>query len=80
MLRIDSKSLSFNGTSVIEEEVAATMNASYHGGAEIYINMNIANIALYNANKAAVDADFAAFSNEVMAVLAVDIAPEEEEA
>ena len=79
MLRIDSKSLSFNGASVIEEEVAATMNASYHGGAEIYINMNITNIALYNANKAAVDADFAAFSKEVMVIVGTEEAPEVEE-
>ena len=78
MLRIDSKSLSFNGASIIDEEIAATMNASYHGGAEVYINMNITNIALYNEHKVIVDADFAAFSNEVMAVLSTDEAPEEE--
>ena len=71
MLRLDSKSLNFSGASLINEEVAANMHASYTGGAEIYINMNVTNIDLYNANKDAVDADFAAFSDEVMAVIAV---------
>ena len=69
MLRIDSRSFNFNGASVINEEVAATMHASYNGGAEIYINMNVANIAVYNSNKADVDADFKAFSDEVMAAV-----------
>lgn len=69
MLKIDSRSLSVGATSVIGSESVANLHASYSGGAEIYTNMNIININLYNANKDVVDADFAAFCNEVMTIV-----------
>ena len=78
MLRIDGRNVSFSGASVIDEKVVAHMNASYNGGSEIYTNMNVIAIDLYTANKAAVDADFAQFCDEMMAaVVAAGMNPTE---
>ena len=69
MLKIDSRSLSISATSFIGAEAVASLHASYSGGAEIYTNMNIVNIDLYNANKVIVDADFADFCENVMTMV-----------
>lgn len=69
MLKIDSKNLNYSASSRFDDVVAANMNASYHGGNEVYVNMNIVNIELYNVNKSAVEADFAEFCATVMEVI-----------
>ena len=76
MLKIDSRNLSFGATSIINERPVATMNASYNGNIEVYTSMNIMDVAAYQANKAAVDADFAAFCAEIAeTVLATGLDP-----
>ena len=62
MLRMDNSNVNFNGSSSVEEEVIATMNANYVGdGANVYFSFNVNNITAYMANAEVVDADFAAF-------------------
>lgn len=71
MLKINSKSMDFNGASVVDEVVVASMHASYAGGRDMYLNMSVADIDAYLANKEIVDVDFAAFCNEIVEVLRV---------
>lgn len=81
MLKINSKSMDFNGSSVIDEVVVASMHASYAGGRDMYINMNVSDIDAYLANKEIVDIDFAAFCGEIVEVLRIqheELAVEEE--
>lgn len=76
MLRIDSRNITFSGTSMINDVPVATMNASFNGNIEVYTSMNIMDVAIYHANKAAVDADFAAFCSEMAeAALATGLEP-----
>jgi len=82
MLKINSKSMDFSGSSSVDNVVIATMHASYNGSVEMYANLTVRDVVAYVANKAIVDADFAAFCAEVaeMAVAGgtVDKTPEEE--
>lgn len=64
MLRMENSNVNFNGTSMIEDVVVASMNANA-SGASVYINFNIDNIALYNENKTAVEADFNEFKERI---------------
>ena len=66
MLRMDNANMNFNGTSIIEEVVVATMNASYSGGSEIYFSFSVVNYDSYKTNKVLVEADFSDFCVEVL--------------
>lgn len=65
MLRMDSKNINFNGSSVIDDVAVANFGAN-HDGNNVYFNMNISNIELYKVNKSSVEADFFEFCNEVL--------------
>lgn len=70
MLRMDNSNFNFNGTSVIEDAMIASMNANYNGdGVNVYFNLNINDITAYLANMEAVDADFNAFKTQVFEAL-----------
>ena len=70
MLRMDNSNFNFNGTSVIEDVMIASMNANYNGdGVNVYFNLNINDITAYLANVEAVDADFNAFKTQVFEAL-----------
>ena len=69
MLKIHSKSMDFNGASIVDEVIIASMHASYAGGKEMYMNMSISDVEAYAANKAVVDADLIAFSDAVITVI-----------
>lgn len=56
----------FNGSSVKDDIVIATFNASYNGEKNIYIGISVENHALFAAHKADVDADFKAFTDKVL--------------
>lgn len=60
----------FNGSSVKDDVVIATFNASYNGEKNIYIGISVEDHALFAAHKAEVDADFAAFTNKVLESIA----------
>ena len=70
MLKIHSRSMDFSASSIVDEVAIASMHASYSGTSEMYINMNILDLDAYIANEAVVDADYAAFCDEVVAVIA----------
>lgn len=71
MLQINSKSLDFNGASMVNDAVIASMHASHNMNGEMYFNMNIVDIEAYIANKILVDADVADFCKTVVdAILA----------
>lgn len=70
MLRMDNSNVNFNGASIVEEQMVASMNASYSGdGMNVYFSFNVNNIEKYLENKAAVDADFVEFKEAVFATL-----------
>lgn len=70
MLRMENSNVNFNGASSVEDEVLATMNASYGGdGSNVYFSFNVNNIAGYMANVEAVDADFVQFKKNVFETL-----------
>ena len=70
MLIVENLNANFNGVSKIEEEIVATMNASYSGdNTTAYFNFVVNNIALYLENKEVVDADFIQFKDEVFETL-----------
>ena len=79
MLKINSKSMDFNGASVMDEVVIASMHASYSGGRDMYVNMSISDVDAYLAHKEIVDADFAAFCEEIVEVLRIQHETEVEE-
>lgn len=56
----------FNGSSVKDDVVIATFNASYNGEKNIYIGISVEDHALFAAHKAEVDADFLAFTDKVL--------------
>lgn len=60
----------FNGNSSANDVVIATFNASYNGEKNFYIGISIEDHSLYAKNKAAVDADFKAFTDKVLESLA----------
>lgn len=71
MLQIHSKSLDFNGASMMNDVVIASMHASHSMNGEMYFSMNIADVEAYAANKILVDADAADFCKAVVdAILA----------
>ena len=65
MLKINSKSMDFNGVSTVEDVVVASLHASY-SGADMYMSMNVSNVAAYAEHKEIVSADMAAFCAEVV--------------
>lgn len=70
MLIVENLNANFNGISKINEEIIATMNASYSGdNTTAYFNFVVNNITLYLENKEAVDTDFIQFKNEVFETL-----------
>ena len=60
----------FNGSSVKDDVVIATFNASYNGEKNIYIGISVEDHALFATHKVEVDADFAAFTNKVLESIA----------
>ena len=56
----------FNGSSVKDDTVIATFNASYNGEKNIYIGISVEDHALFALHKAVVDADFKAFTDKVL--------------
>ena len=84
MLKINSKSMDFNGVSVIDDIAVASMHASYNGNNDMYLNMSISEINAYIAHKDVVAADFAAFCDAIVAVVGAqaeepDMEPEVQE-
>lgn len=62
--------MSFSGTSTnSNDEVVASFNASYSGEKSLYISVSITDGALYAANKAKADSDFADFTTQVLATI-----------
>jgi len=66
MLRMDSCSVNFAGSSVVADKVIATFTASYNGEKNIYIGISVEDHALFALHKADVDADFKAFTDKVL--------------
>lgn len=66
MLKIDSQNMNFYGSAIINEIVVAQFSATYNGENEVYLNTTITDCNLYNINKNEIDADYIAFSDEVM--------------
>lgn len=56
----------FNGSSVKDDIVIATFNASYNGEKNIYIGISVEDHALFALHKADVDADLKAFTDKVL--------------
>ena len=56
----------FNCSSVKDDTVIATFNASYNGEKNIYIGISVEDHALFALHKADVDADFKAFTDKVL--------------
>ena len=56
----------FNGSSVKDDVVIATFNASYNGEKNIYIGISVEDHSLFALHKADVDADFKAFTDKVL--------------
>lgn len=56
----------FNSSSVKDDTVIATFNASYNGEKNIYIGISVEDHALFALHKADVDADFKAFTDKVL--------------
>lgn len=56
----------FNGSSVKDDVVIATFNASYNGEKNIYIGISVEDHALFALHKAEVDTDFKAFTDKVL--------------
>jgi len=69
MLRMDSKNINFNGSSVIDDVAVANFGAN-HDGNNVYFNMSVSNIELYKEYKSSVEVDFSEFCNEVLAAAA----------
>lgn len=72
MLKIN-KTISFDGTSYVTtedetEQIVAYFNATIRADDTTQINMSISNAELYEANKTAVRADYAAFQDAVYEV------------
>ena len=65
MLADKRESRNFNATSIINDEVAMYMNASYSTNGDLNYNQSIQNMALYKANKEQVDKDYETWKNEV---------------
>ena len=57
-----SRTVTMNGTSVVDGKVAATMYANLDNG---NITTNITDVTLYESNKKDVRSDFAAFQEKV---------------
>lgn len=72
MLRINSKNVSFSGTSTIEiednEVQIATMNAEFNEP-NLYLNFNIGDFKNYKFHQTEVDKDFEDFKNNVIQAL-----------
>lgn len=56
----------FNGSSVKDDTVIATFNASYNGEKNIYIGISVEDHTMFALHKAEVDADFKAFTDKVL--------------
>lgn len=56
----------FNGSSVKDDVVIATFNASYNGEKNIYIGISVEDHTMFALHKAEVDADFKAFTDKVL--------------
>ena len=72
MLKVN-KTISFDGTSYVTledetEQIVAYFNATIRADDTTQINMSISNAELYEANKTAVRADYAAFQDAVYEV------------
>lgn len=61
---------SFSGTSMHDEVVVASFNASYGGAKNIYIGISVEDHELFAAHKATVDADLKAFTDKVLESIA----------
>lgn len=65
MLRMDNMNVNFNGVSMVDDVVVANMSASY-SGSEVYFNMTIINLDMYNGNKEVVELDFDNFKDKAL--------------
>lgn len=65
MLRMDNANVNFNGASVIEDAIVANLSASY-SGQEVYFNMTIVDLDVYNGNKEIVELDFDNFKDKAL--------------
>ena len=62
--------VNFNGSSMKNDTVIATFNASYNGEKNIYISLSVEDHALFAAHNTDVDADFKAFTDKVLESIA----------
>lgn len=73
MLRIDSRNVNFNGTSVINDGAFVTMNASVNDPDNNgYISISISDMAKFRANLAAIKVDIASFVGEIVKLPSAD--------
>ena len=74
MLRIDSKNMNFNGTSMVNGLGLASLSASVNDpDNNAYVSINVMDMSSARTNLAALKADVAAFLDEIAKL------PEEEE-
>jgi hypothetical protein len=79
MLRIDTKSMHFAGSSMIDDVAVATFSASHNGGKDLYISISVADCALFAANQLMVEADMNDFHSEVLSTVLAATEAEAEE-
>lgn len=73
MLRIDSKNMNFNGSSIINNESFVSFNASVNEPDNNgYVSINISDMARLRSNLASVKADIAAFIDEIVKLPAAE--------
>lgn len=69
MLRIDSKNMNFNGTSIIDETAIASFNASVNEtDNNSYVNISIQNLSSVRTNINTFEADLNAFIREITGI------------
>jgi hypothetical protein len=66
MLKIDTKSLHFAGSSMVDDVAIATFSASHNGGKDLYISISVADCALFAEHQLTVEADMNDFHTEVI--------------
>lgn len=66
MLRIDSKNMNLNGTSVVNDETVATFSASVNDpDPNMYFNINVTDKSKFNSNLTTIQNDTIDFMTEV---------------
>ena len=69
MLRIDTKTMHFAGSSMVDDVAVATFSASHNGGKDLYISVSISDCALFAEHQLMVEADMNDFHSEVLGAI-----------